>query len=61
MGKYFNKYTVVMLIIFILQSLNVMWCITNPNISNSTTYLALFVDGYIFGLLFISLFNYIKS
>ncbi len=52
MRKYFNKFTIVTLIIFILQSLNVHWCITNPNISNIAMYIALFVDGSIFGVLF---------
>ena len=46
-----------MLIIFILQSLNVVWCITNPIISNSATYLAIVADGFIFGLLFTMLIN----
>ena len=57
MRKYFNKYIIVISIIFILQSLNVAWCITNTNINNSSTYLALFVDGFIFALLFTMLIN----
>ena len=47
------KYIILILIIFILQSLNIVWCITNPNINNYTTYFALFVDGFIFVLLVI--------
>ena len=57
MRKYFNKYTIVTLIVFILQSLNVAWSITNPNIDNFATYIALFCDGFIFGLLFTMLIN----
>ena len=57
MRRFFNKHIILMLIIFILQSLNVVWCITNPIISNSATYFAIVADGFIFGILFTMLIN----
>ena len=48
MRKYFNKYTICQLILFIVQSLNVAWCISNPNIGNIATYIAIAADCYIF-------------
>lgn len=48
MRKYFNKYTISVLILFIIQSLNVAWCISNPNIGNTATYVGFFAEGYVF-------------
>ena len=48
MRKYFNKYTISVLILFIIQSLNVAWCISNPNIDNIATYIGLFGAGFVF-------------
>ena len=48
MRKYFNKYTISVFILFIIQSLNVAWCISNPNIDNIATYIGLFGDGFVF-------------
>ena len=48
MRKYFNKYTISVLILFVIQSLNVAWCISNPNIDNIATYIGFFTDGYVF-------------
>ena len=48
MRKYFNKYTISVLILFIIQSLNVAWCISNPNIDNIATYIGFVTDGYVF-------------
>ena len=51
MGKYFNKYTIFQLILFIANTLNVVWCILNPNIGNIATYVGLFTEGFIFAIL----------
>ena len=51
MRKYFNKYIIFELILFIAQTLNVAWCISNPNIGNIATYAAFFTDGFIFAIL----------
>ena len=51
MRKYFNKYTISVLILFIIQSLNVAWCISNPNIDNIVTYIGLFNEGFVFAKL----------
>lgn len=48
MRKYFNKYTIFQLILFIVQTLNVAWCISNPNIGNTATYFEFFTEGFIF-------------
>ena len=48
MRKYFNKYAIFQLILFIVQTLNVAWCISNPNICDITTYIGLFTDGFVF-------------
>ena len=51
MRKYFNKYTIFQLILFIVQTLNVAWCISNPNIGDIATYVGLFTEGFIFVIL----------
>ena len=51
MGKYFNKYTIFQLILFIANTLNVVWCILNPNIGNIATYIGFFTEGFIFAIL----------
>ena len=51
MRKYFNKYTICQLILFIVQTLNVAWCISNPNIDNIATYIAIVEDCFIFYIL----------
>ena len=51
MRKYFNKYIIFELILFIAQTLNVAWCISNPNIGNITTYVGFFGEGFIFAIL----------
>ena len=51
MRKYFNKYTISVLILFIIQSIDVAWFISNPNIDNIATYIGLFNDGFIFAKL----------
>ena len=48
MRKYFNKYTIFQLILFIVQSLNVAWCISNYNIFDIVTCIAIVADCYIF-------------
>ena len=51
MRKYFNKYTIFQLILFIVNTLNVVWCILNPNIGNIATYIGFFTEGFIFAIL----------
>ena len=51
MRKYFNKYIIFELILFIAQTLNVAWCISNPNIGNIATYVGFFGEGFIFSIL----------
>ena len=51
MRKYFNKYTIFQLILFIVQTLSVAWCISDPNIGNTATYVGLFTEGFIFAIL----------
>ena len=51
MGKYFNKYTIFQLILFIANTLNVVCCILNPNIGNIATYVGFFTEGFIFAIL----------
>ena len=51
MRKYFNKYTIFQLILFIVQTLNVAWCISNPNIGDIAKYVGLFTEGFIFAIL----------
>ena len=48
MRKYFDKYTISVLILFIIQSLHVAWCILNPNIGNIATYVGFFTEGFVF-------------
>ena len=51
MRKYFNKYTIFQLILFIVQTLSVAWCISDPNIVNTATDVGLFTEGFIFAIL----------
>ena len=51
MRKYFNKYTIFQLILFIVQTLNVARCVSDPNISNTATYVGFFTEGFIFAIL----------
>ena len=57
MRKYFNKYTIFQLILFIIQSLTVALCLTLPEIDKFTKYFAIAVDCSIFCMLLISLKN----
>ena len=47
MTKY--KTIVVLIIIFILQTINAIWAYYNPNIGEAATIFAIFGDGIIFG------------
>ena len=57
MRKYFNKYTIFQLILFIIQSLTVALCLTLPEVYKFTKYFAIAVDCFIFCMLLISLKN----
>ena len=57
MIKYFNKYTIFQLILFIIQSLIVVLCFILPEVDKFTKYFAIAVDCFIFWLLLISLKN----
>ena len=48
MRKYFNKYTIFQLILFIIQSLTVVLCFTLPEVDKFTKYFAIAVDCFIF-------------
>lgn len=53
MRKYFNKYTICQLILFIVQTLMVVLCFTLPDVDKSTTYFVIGVECFIFcGLLY---------
>ena len=57
MRKYFNKHIIIVLIIFILQSLNVAFCLTHPEVGKFATYFAIVGDSFIFGTLVTMLIN----
>lgn len=57
MKKYFNRITISILLIFILQSLNVAFCLTHPDVGKFATYFAIVADCFIFGSFIISLMN----
>ena len=57
MRKYFNKYTIFQLILFIVQTLNVALCFTLSEVDKFTKYFAIAVDCSIFWMLLISLKN----
>lgn len=49
--KKFLKKNWILILVFILQTINVIWSFTNPNIHLCATYFAAFVDGWIFACL----------
>lgn len=57
MRKYFNKYIIFQLILFIVQTLNLVCCILNPNIGNIATYVGFFTEGFIFAILITMIIN----
>ena len=50
-GNNMTKYKTIifLIIIFILQTINVIWSYHNPNIGEGATIFAIFCDGIIFG------------
>ena len=62
MRKYFNKYTIFQLILFIIQSLMVVLCFTIPVLDKSLTYFVIGVECFIFcGLLYDLYDTYINN
>ena len=50
MGKFLKEFwgIIIIVLLFILQTINVIWCFTSPNIEDWAGYFALFCDGFIF-------------
>jgi len=44
-----------MALLFILQTANLIWCLTEPTIGEVATVIAAFCDGFLLGLLFCSI------
>ena len=59
LNKHFIKYLYVYIValLFMLQTTNAIWCMTNPRISDYTTGFACFVDGWVFATLYYMLLD----
>lgn len=57
MRKYFNENTIFILILFVLESINVYFCITHTEVGKFATCFAMAVDFYIFYMLIMTLKN----